>query len=100
MATSSKATLFFFPILALQLILGVMVTIGLVHLGFWKTLVLEICKFAVVLPQAYRVRRAWLLQYTVAGDASLLATAGVALLAISAFSDAILISYDVQRDNL
>jgi hypothetical protein len=55
MATSSKATLFFFPILALQLILGVMVTIGLVHLGFWKTLVLEICKFAVVLPQAYRV---------------------------------------------
>jgi len=55
MTTSSRATLFFFSILALQLILGVMVTIGLFHSGFWRTAVLEICKFAVVLPQSFRV---------------------------------------------
>jgi hypothetical protein len=97
MTTSSRATLFFFSILALQLILGVMVTIGLFHSGFWRTAVLETCKFAVVLPQSFRFRRASLELYTVAGDASLLATAGTAILAISAFSDAILISYDVQR---
>jgi len=49
MTTSSRATLFFFSILALQLILG------LFHSGFWRTAVLEICKFAVVLPQSFRV---------------------------------------------
>ena len=83
--------------LALVLILGVMVTIGLLHSGFWRTAVLENCKLAAVLPLAFRLRRDSLEQCRVAGDASLLATAGVALLAISAFSDAILISYDVQR---
>jgi hypothetical protein len=74
-----------------------MVTIDLFLSGFWRTAVLETYKFAVVLPQSFRFRRASLEQYAVAGNASLLATAGLALLAISAFSDAILISYDVQR---
>jgi hypothetical protein len=46
MTTSSRATLVFFSILALQLILGVMVTIGLFHSGFWRTAVLETCKLA------------------------------------------------------
>jgi hypothetical protein len=96
MATSSMQR-YFFSLLALQLILGLMVVIGLFHLGFWRTAGLETCKFAVVLPQAFRFRRASLDQCTVAGHSSLLAMAGAALLAISAFSDAILISYDVQR---
>jgi hypothetical protein len=77
-----------------------MVTIGLLQLGFWKVAALEICKLAVVLPQAFRLRRASLVLSTVAGNSSLLAKAGVVLLAISAFSDAILIFYDVQRARL
>jgi len=87
-----EGDVFFFSILALQLILGVMVTIGLFHLGFWRTAVLETCKLAVVLPKSFRFRRASLEQYAAVGGPSLLATAGPALLAISAFSDAILIS--------
>jgi hypothetical protein len=92
----SKMTLFFFPIFALQLVLGIMVTIGLFHLGFWKTATLEICKLAFVVPKAFQFRRASLEDGTAVSAASLLATASAALLAISAFADAILISYDVQ----
>jgi hypothetical protein len=84
---------YFFPTLALQLVLGIMVTIGLFHLGYWKTAVLEICKFAFVLQQAFQFRRASL---EPGNPASLLSTASTAVLAISAFADAILISYDIQ----
>jgi hypothetical protein len=100
MTTSSTATLLFFPLLALQGIVGLMVAIGLVRLGFWKTAVLEICKLAVALPQAFRFRRASLLPETVQGHSSLAPTAGVVLLTVSAFSDVILIYYDEQRGPL
>jgi hypothetical protein len=56
---------------------------------------MEICKLAVVLPQAFRLRGAVLAQHALPGEASPIA-AGTTLLVISAFSDAILISYDVQ----
>lgn len=92
-----KATLSFFPTLAVQLVIGTMVTIGLLHLGFWKTAVLEISKLALVLPQAFEFRRAAREEGTAVRTASLLATASIALLAISAFADAILIFYDIQR---
>jgi uncharacterized membrane protein len=93
----SKATLSFFPTLAVQLVIGIMVTIGLLHLGFWKTAVLEICKLAIVTPQAFQLRRAAVEQDIAVSAAPLLTKAAVGLLAISAFADAILISYDIQR---
>jgi hypothetical protein len=88
-----KAMGSFFPTLVGQFIIGIMVTIGLFHLGFWKTGVLEICKFALVIPQAFKFRRAALELDTSVQVASLLATAGTALLAISAFSDSILVYF-------
>src|SRR5580692_9622257 len=88
----SKATRSFFLIFAVQLVIGTMVTIGLLHLGFWKTAVMEICKLVLVLRQALEFRRASLEPGTAVRAASLLATAGIALLAISAFADGILIS--------
>jgi hypothetical protein len=86
----------FFPLLAVQLVLGTMIVIGLCHLGFWKTAVLEICKFALVLPTAFQFRRASLEPDTSGSAASLLATAATAMLAISALADTVLISYDIQ----
>lgn len=92
----SKATLSFFPMLAVQLVIGIMVTIGLFHLGLWKTAVLEICKLAIVPLQAFQLRRAAVEQDITVSAASLLAKAAVGFLAVSAFADATLISYDIQ----
>jgi hypothetical protein len=47
----------FFPILVLQAAIGVMVIVGLWHLGFWKTVVLEICGAETVIgPVSFSVK--------------------------------------------
>jgi hypothetical protein len=93
----SNATRFFFPVFAVQFVIGAMITIGLFHAGFWKTAVLEVCKLTLVLRQALEFRRASLEQGTSARTASLLSMAGIALMATSEFGDVILFSCGMRH---
>ncbi len=91
-----KATLSFFPTLAVQLVIGTMVTIGLLHLGFWRLRCWKSPNWRLSFRRRLSSGGPHVKRIAVR-TASLLATASIALLAISAFADAILIFYDIQK---